>query len=471
VAKKKAALTGETIPFEVSEKRGHMIHVASRIFNTPLLIEPNKLQAILHGIGDRMDITIEAPADEGVMLAPEAFHPGFNDDDFESGRFPRGRYQVREGVAILEISGTLVHKGGWLGSYSGMVSYDGLGRQLAMIADDKDVKALLLNIHTYGGEVAGCFDLADQLYQLRDSMPITALVSDAACSAGYAIASAANEIVVTQTGIVGSVGVVLTHYDMTGLAEKQGVLVTHIHAGKEKVLGSPFKSLSAADRKKLQGEVDDLYGLFLAKVARNRDADEDLFRSTEAATFTGEKAVAAGLANRVAAPREVLAEMIRLYGPGVTELGDSEDEELDDQDNPAAAAAYIEEESKMDKSKAAADSPMAVNETQLAEAKEQAAKAAITADRERITKITTCEEAKGRSAMANHLALETDMSAEAAIALLAKAPAEAAGSSLRTAMANTAQPGMAQADAPDGEAAPVRIDTAAIFASRRKAAA
>lgn len=451
----------------------NLIHVAARIFNTPLLIEPTKLQAILHAIGDRLDIAVEEPTD-AQMMAPQAFHPGFTDEDFESGRFPRGRYVVRDGVAVLEITGTLVHKGAWLGSYSGMTSYDGIGRQLDMIAADADVRALLLNVHSYGGEVAGCFDLVDQIYQMRGSMPITALVSDAAASAAYAIASAADETVVTQAGMAGSIGVVLTHFDLSRQAEQRGIAVTHIFAGKEKVLGSPFKSLSAADRRKLQTEVDDLYELFLAKVARNRDADVDLFRDTEAAVYYAQKAVDAGLADRVGAPRETLAALIAKVSPGLSRRMTTDDEG-DDLFSDAAAAANTKEHVAMtDKATAAAEERKAATEQQLALAREdgkaEGIKSGTAAERERISKILTAEEAKGRSTLAHHLAFSTEMTAEAAVALLGKSAPESSGTPLRTAMAAHGTPGITSPEAPDGEAAVVRIDSASIYEARRQAA-
>jgi signal peptide peptidase SppA len=453
---------------------GELIHIASRIFNTPLLIEPNKLQAILHAIGDRMHITVEAPTDPALMRQPQAFHPGFTDEDFESGRYPRGRYMVRNGVAILEIQGTLVHKGAWMGSYSGMTSYDGIGRQLDMIAADEDVKALLLNMHSYGGEIAGCFDLADQIYEMRGSMPITALVSDAAASAAYAIASAADEVVLTQAGLAGSIGVVLTHYDLTKCAEQQGVAVTHIYAGKEKVLGTPFKALSAADRRKLQDEVDDLYEMFLAKVARNRDTDANIFRDTEAAVFYADKAIAARLADRIGSPRAVLAELMQKVSPGLASR--MEDEGEDDMFSDAAAAATTQEKVAMtDQAKAAADEQKAVTQKLIAEARQagkaEGAQEAVTAERERIGKILGSEQAKERSSLAHHLALETDMTSEAAIALLGKSAPESSGATpLRSAMSAQGTPGISNPQPPEVDVEAVRIDSASIYAARRKAA-
>ena len=464
------------LEIELRSSRKHMIHIASRIFNTPLLIEPNKLQAILHAIGDRLDISIEAPADPRLLgPRPDAFHPGFTDEDFESGRYPHGRYMVRGGVAVLEIAGTLVHKGAWLGSYSGMVSYDGIGRQLDMIAADPDVKGLLLNIHSYGGEVAGCFDLVDQLYALRQQMPTVALVADAAASAAYAIASAAEEVVVTQAGMAGSIGVVLTHFDVSKQAEQKGIAVTHIYAGKEKVLGTPFKALSAADRKKLQGEVDGLYELFLAKVARNRDADAEQFRATEAGVFYATEAVAANLADRIGSPREVLAELIEKVSPGLAARIAEEDPEEDAFSDAAAAASAKEAVTMNDKTKAAADEQKAADEKAIAEARQagkaEGAQEAVTAERERIGKILGAEQAKERSSLAHYLALETDMTADAAIAMLGKSAPEGAGdSALRQAMAAAGTPGVTSPEPPEGDGTVTRIDAASIYAGRRKAA-
>lgn len=464
---------------DLPDSHTQMIHIASRIFNTPLLIEPNKLQAILHAIGDRLDIVVDAPADPRMLApAPAAFHPGWSEQDRAAGR-----YHLRGGVAILEISGTLVHKGAWLGSYSGMVSYDGLGRQLDMIANDPDVKALLLNIHSYGGEVAGCFDLVDQIYELREQMPITSLISDAACSAAYAIASAADELVVTQTGMAGSIGVVLTHFDLTKRAEQQGVAVTHIYAGKEKILGSPFKSLSAADRKKLQTEVDALYELFLNKVARNRGQSADLIRDTEAAVFYAADAVEAGLADRVDSPRNVLAQLIDGSKPSkASDTGDDGQDQdgviivVDDSNSDAAAAANQQETETMkdDKPNAAAEQSQAATKEQINQARDEGkaegVQEGVAADRARIQQILGSEEAKARSNLAHHLALETDMDADKAIALLGKTAKETgADSPLRAAMEGRS-PGIESPDPNDDEGNVVRIDSAKIYESRRQAA-
>lgn len=471
-----AGRTPETLPLELGGNSRELIHIASRIFNTPLLIEPTKLQAILSALGDRLDITVEPPADASVMKpAPSAFHAFAEEEDWgEEGTMRRGRYVLRDGVAVLNVVGTLVHKGAWLGSYSGMTSYDGLSRQLQMISEQisaGQAKALMLNIHSYGGEVAGCFDLVDQLYEMRGEAPIWALVSDAAASAGYAIASAADEVIVTQAGAVGSVGVVLTHYDMTKRAEQLGVAVTHIYAGRDKVLGTPFKNLSTADRRKLQAEVDDLYELFLAKVERNRGMDKDIVRDTEAGMFYAQRAVDSGLADRVGHPRAVFAELAKKVSkPLATRM--TEDQDDDEITSPAAAAANDTETVAMTtKSKPAAEATQAAPETPAAtDAKGAEAPCPIQGERARIREILSSEEAKERTTLAHHLALETGMDSASAVALLAKSPKEGAGQSgLQAAMGQLGTPGITQPLPSEAAVQAVQINAAAIYENRRKA--
>ncbi|MCZ7176509.1 S49 family peptidase, partial [Salmonella enterica] len=73
-------------------------------------------------------------------------------------------YDVVEGVAVIPIQGTLVQKLGTLRPYSDMTGYDGIRACFLQALNDSDVKAICLDIDSPGGEVAGCFDLADVIY-------------------------------------------------------------------------------------------------------------------------------------------------------------------------------------------------------------------------------------------------------------------------------------------------------------------
>ena len=69
-------------------------------------------------------------------------------------------YPVVDGIAVIEISGVLIHRGGWIGQSSGLTSYEGIAAQLQAALADPGVRGIALDIDSFGGEVAGAFDLA-----------------------------------------------------------------------------------------------------------------------------------------------------------------------------------------------------------------------------------------------------------------------------------------------------------------------
>jgi signal peptide peptidase SppA len=261
---------------------------AGRIFNTPLMIAEEKLNVLLHVLGPRFDLDLDnLPAIEAREVS-------------ETER-SRAGYVVRDGAAIIGIQGTLVHKSGYLDALSGLTSYESLRGAFDTAMDDDQVRRIIFDVDSPGGEVTGCFDLVDHIYKSRGKKPITAVVNESCYSAAYALASAADKIILPRTGGAGSVGVILCHIDQSAFNEKAGVKVTHIYAGKHKADFSPHHALSEEAVARLQGMVDDTYQLFVSTVARNRGLGAEAVRKTEAGIFIGKKAVSAGLADRVAA--------------------------------------------------------------------------------------------------------------------------------------------------------------------------
>lgn len=261
---------------------------AGRIFNTPLMICEEKLNVILHVLGPRFDLDMESlpPIDAREVAESERCRAG---------------YIVRNGTAIIPISGTLVHRSGYLDALSGMTSYESLRSSFDLALEDDAVQKIIFDVDSPGGEVTGCFDLSDHIFKSRGKKPMTAIVNESCYSAAYALASAADRIVVPRTGGAGSVGVILAHVDQSALNEKTGVKVTHIFAGKHKADFSPHHPLSEEAKTRLQGMVTETYNLFVETVARNRGMSAGAVRKTEADIFIGSKAVSVGLADQVAA--------------------------------------------------------------------------------------------------------------------------------------------------------------------------
>lgn len=286
-------------------------HIASRIFNAPLLIMPDKLQAIVWSIQHHFGIAgVARPENESVMLPAAGPARWETVDRGTDTRRPSGMF-IDKGVAVLPITGTLVNRGSWIGTSSGLQSYEGIAQQLRMAADDPRVQQILLDINSYGGEAGGVSDLAAEIRELSQLKPVTALIADAAASAAYWLASAASLVVAQESSMGGSIGVVMTHQDVSGMAEKKGIKITHIHAGANKVIGSPFKPLSDSDKSTLQAMVDNLYEMFTAGVAsyRGDKLTQDAAKQTEASVYTGQQLVDKGLADEVMTGRALLKQM------------------------------------------------------------------------------------------------------------------------------------------------------------------
>jgi len=245
---------------------------------------------------------------EGQAVALDAGMLAFD----EAERAPERAYDVVAGVAIIPVCGTLVQKLGSMRPYSGMTGYDGIRLNFLLALDDPGVDAIALDIDSPGGEVAGCFDLTDTIFRARGRKPIHAILNESACSAAYAIASAADRVAIPRTGVAGSIGVVWLHADLSQALSKTGIAVTLLQYGARKTDGNEFQPLSKQATARIQADIDRTGALFVETVARNRKLDAAAVRATEATTFMGENAVAAGLADAVLAPDAALAQLAAL---------------------------------------------------------------------------------------------------------------------------------------------------------------
>lgn len=278
-------------------------HLAQRLFNTPLALHPRKAEVVMAALTDRFGLTrIQSMSD-------------WDDDDDSFSRQARDTgYDVVEGIAIIPIQGTLVQKLGTLRPYSGMTGYDGIRACFLRALNDSEVKAICLDIDSPGGEVAGCFDLVDEIYTARGSKPVWAILSESAYSAAYALASAADKIIVPRTGGVGSVGVIVMHVDWSQKIKNDGLQVTIITYGDRKAESNPYEPLSETARKAIQSDIDEMGRLFVSTVSRNRGITEKTVRDTEAACFLGADGVQLGLADQVASPDAAFRDLLQLVG-------------------------------------------------------------------------------------------------------------------------------------------------------------
>lgn len=314
-------------------------------------------------------------------------------------------FAFSQGVAIIPVHGTLINRFG--SSWGYVTGYNFIKHQTALAGNDPDVDLIVFDHNSYGGEAAGCFEAAGSIKTLANGKPTLAVVDSNSYSASFALACGCDKIAVTPSGGVGSVGVVAMHVDMSKVLEKWGIEITLIHAGEHKVDGNPFEKLPASVRADIQTGVDKSYGTFTKHVATGRNMEVKKVRDTEARIYRADDALDIGFIDAIATPSEAVSAYL-------SELSGSKTEDL--KGNPMSAAAEVKKP----------------------DANAQTAADARVAERARIAGIQNCEEAKGREALANHLAMNTEMSVDEAKGILAASPSAAVAAPVASPAAPTA---------------------------------
>lgn len=409
-------------------------NIAARVLNTPLLLEPGYARVFIGALAPRLGIA--SLQDETGLIEPQE-KLRMRADAFDPDR-PRNRpYQVLNGIAVIPVEGSLVHKFGHLQPYSGMTGYDGIVARVEEALRDNTVSGILLDIDSPGGEVSGCFDTARRIHDLRGIKPIGSIAYDTACSAAMAIHSSTDYRYTTASARSGSVGVVMMHASFERQLQEEGIDVTLIHSGAFKVDGNPYENLPAQVLERFQSESDRLRQAFAQMVADQIGLSAADVMATEAAIYTGQDAMDIGFADEIINGHDMLAAFSD-YVQTTTTIGVTT-MTVEDKTQPAATTPATAPQAT-----AQPEQPDAAALASQAKADEQA----------RIAGILRCEEAEGRKTLAEHLAFNTSMTVEDAQAALAAAPqqaqAEAAPGLLAAAMGKTRQPEVA-ADTANGE--------------------
>ena len=269
---------------ETESRVMNLPHIAEMVFNTPLMVMPQKLGAILSVLESRIHINVPEAKGEGHKV--KRAHAGYTVTD--------------DGVANIPVYGSITHRPMGLDAWSGMTSYREIQNMFHECMESNDIKAIAFDIDSGGGSVNGAFDFADMIYNARGEKPIYAVVNESAYSAAYLIASACDQIFVPRTAGVGSIGVIAAHMDQSEYDKKQGFKVTTVYAGARKNDFNPHEELGTEAMKLLQAEILETYELFCETVARNRGMTVAEVKATDASCFIGKAALKHGLADNVA---------------------------------------------------------------------------------------------------------------------------------------------------------------------------
>ena len=214
-------------------------------------------------------------------------------------------FESRGSVAVLPVFGVISHRMNLMTEVSGGTSTERLTGQFRQAMSDPNVSTIVFDIDSPGGGVAGVPELAAEIRAATQKRTI-AVANDLAASAAFWIASAADEIVMTPSGMVGSIGVVAAHQDFSEFDAKVGVKTTLVSAGEGKIDGNSLEPLSERALADMKAKIETFYGLFVDGVVKGRNAaGQHLTGATvrdrwQAKLFTAADALDAGLVDRVA---------------------------------------------------------------------------------------------------------------------------------------------------------------------------
>jgi signal peptide peptidase SppA len=222
-----------------------------------------------------------------------------------------GRSRNANSIAVLPLVGTIIPRMNMFSESSGAISVQRFTGAFRAALADPDVASIVIDVDSPGGQVDAVEELSTEIFKARGTKPITAVVNTMAASAAYWIATAADEMVVTPSGGVGSIGVFAMHEDISEMAAMQGVKVSLISAGKYKVEANPFEPLTDEAREAIQQRVDEYYGMFVSAVARNRGVSRSAVRGGygEGRMVGAKEAVASGMADRVGTLDETISKL------------------------------------------------------------------------------------------------------------------------------------------------------------------
>lgn len=280
-------------------------HILQAVMSAPWAILPMKLAIIRDLLAFR--------AAGGKLSAEEiAGRMAANQRDLEAAKDSTAT-RAGGAVAVLPLIGTIIPRADIFTEMSGGVSVQRFTANFRQALNNPDVASIVIDVDSPGGQVGGVDELASEIFNARGQKPITAVANTLAASAAYWIATAADELVVSPSGEVGSIGVFAMHEDISKMLEMEGVAVNLISAGKYKVEGNPFEPLTEEARTSVQSRVDEYYEMFVSAVARNRGVKRTDVRNGfgEGRTVGAKQALALGMADRVATLDETITRLQR----------------------------------------------------------------------------------------------------------------------------------------------------------------
>ncbi len=224
-------------------------------------------------------------------------------------------------IAIIPIYGIITISGDSnnILSQGGSTSSDVITAFIKKANEDPQIKGIILEINSPGGEVVASEEIAQAVKNSKK--PVVAWIREVGASGAYWIASASSVIVADRLSITGSIGVLASYIEFSGLFEKYGLTYQKLTSGELKDIGTPFRSLQDNEREILQKKLDLIQDIFISEVAQNRKLSEQKVRELATGIFyLGIEAKQNGLIDIIGSKQEAIDQVKKLANIKEAEL-------------------------------------------------------------------------------------------------------------------------------------------------------
>lgn len=256
------------------------------IFNKPHLICQESFNSIMEHVTSR---STDLMTSSEMAISTEIESRNKRDKNLGEGT-----------VATLSVEGVLSYKETMWTALCGMTTYQGLLEQMRQ-AIDENYSVVLLDVNSGGGEAYNCFSAARALREMADEngIKLVAYVDGMSASAAYALSTAAHEIIMHPQAQVGSIGVLTRLVNDSEKMKKEGIEVTYISAGDNKIPFDAEGNWREGFLEDIQDSVNELYNEFVDHVATMRNIDPQAVIDTQAKIYNKDKAKELGLVDSV----------------------------------------------------------------------------------------------------------------------------------------------------------------------------
>lgn len=221
-------------------------------------------------------------------------------------------------VAVIPMYGVIAPRMNLFSDMSGGTTFEQLTAQLHEALALPDLSAIVFDVDSPGGNVAGASEFAREVLKARTRVPVYAQAQYLCCSAAYWPMACATEIIASPSAMVGSIGVYAIHDDVSAALDKIGIKRSVYSAGKYKAEGADGGALTEDAAAHVQQLVDSSYARMVGDIAKGRGCSAADIRSGygQGRTLTADDALAIGMIDRVATMSETLTR-ITATGPTV----------------------------------------------------------------------------------------------------------------------------------------------------------